>query len=41
MILGLDFITHDNRSITIAKDNLLISTNSQISPIINELTLEL
>jgi len=38
MILGLDFITHDNRSITITTYYLLISTNSQISPIIDELT---
>ena len=41
MILGLDFIVHDNRSITITKDYLLISTNSQMSPIIYELTSEL
>ncbi|KAG4935943.1 hypothetical protein JHK85_050862 [Glycine max] len=40
-ILGLDFIIHDNRSITITKDYLLISTNSQMSPIIDELTSEL
>ena len=38
MILGLDFIIHDNRSITITKDYLLIFTNSQMSPIIDELT---
>ena len=41
MILGLNFIVHDNRSITITKDYLLISTNSQMSPIIDELTSEL
>jgi len=41
MILGLDFIIHDNRSVTITKDYLLISTNSQMSPIIGELTLKL
>jgi len=41
MILGLYFITHDNRSITIIKDYLLISTNSQMSPMIDELTSEL
>ena len=41
MILGLDFIIHDNRSVTITKDYLLISTNSQMSPIIDELTSEL
>ena len=41
MILGLDFIVHDNRSITITKDYLLISTNSQMSPIIDELTSKL
>jgi len=28
IILGLDFIVHDNRSVTITKDYLLISTNS-------------
>ena len=41
MILGLDFIIHDNRSVTITKDYLLISTNSQMPPIIDELTSEL
>ncbi|KAH1262256.1 hypothetical protein GmHk_02G004924 [Glycine max] len=41
MILGLYFITHDNRSITIIKYYLLISTNSQMSPMIDELTSEL
>ena len=41
MILGLDFIIHDNISVTITKDYLLISTNSQMSPIIDELTSEL
>jgi len=41
MILGLDFIIHDNKSVTITKDYLLISTNSQMSPIIDELTSEL
>ena len=41
MILGLNFIIHDNRSVTITKDYLLISTNSQMSPIIDELTSEL
>ena len=41
MILGLDFIMHDNRSITATKNYLLISTNSQMSPIIDELTSEL
>ena len=41
MILGLDFIVHDNRIVTITKDYLLISTNSQRSPIIDELTSEL
>ena len=41
MILGLDFIIHNNRSITITKDYLLISTNSQMSPIIDEITSEL
>ena len=41
MILGLDFIMHDDRSITITKYYLLISTNSQMSPIIDELTSEL
>ena len=30
MILGLDFIKHDNISVTITKDYLLISTNSQM-----------
>ena len=40
MILGLNFIVHDNRSVTITKDYLLISTNSQMSPIIEELTSE-
>jgi len=40
-ILGLDFIVHDNISVTITKDYLLISTNSQMSPIIDELTSEL
>ena len=38
MILGLDFIVHDNRSIIITKDYLLISANSQMSSIIDELT---
>ena len=41
MILGLDFIVHNNRSVTIIKDYLLISTNSQKLPIIDELTSEL
>ena len=41
MILGLNFIIHDNRSVTITKDYLLISTNSQMSPIIDEFTSEL
>jgi len=41
MILGLDFIVHDNRSVIIIKDYLLISTNSQMSPIVDELTSEL
>ena len=41
MILGLDFIKHDNILVTITKDYLLISTNSQMSPIIDELTSEL
>ena len=41
MILGLDFIVHDNITVTITKDYLLISTNSQRSPIIDELTSEL
>ena len=41
MILGLNFTIHNNRSITITKDYLLISTNSQMSPIIDELTSEL
>jgi len=41
MILGLDFIVHNNRSVTIIKDYLLISTNSQMLPIIDELTSEL
>jgi len=41
MILGLDFIIHNNRSVTITKDYLIISTNSQMSPIIDELTSEL
>jgi len=41
MILGLDFIVHDNRSATVTKDYLLISTNSQMPPIIDELTSEL
>ena len=41
MILGFNFIIHDNRSVTIAKDYLLISTNLQMSPIIDELTSEL
>ena len=41
MILGFNFIIHDNRSVTITKDYLLISTNSQMPPIIDELTSEL
>ena len=41
MILGLNLIVHDNRSTTITKDYLLISKNSQMSPIIDELTSEL
>ena len=41
MILGLNLIVHDNRSATITKDYLLISKNSQMSPIIDELTSEL
>jgi len=36
IILGFDFIVHDHRSIIITKNYLLISTNSQMSPIINE-----
>ena len=40
-ILGLDFIVHDNISVTITKDYLLISTNSQMSPIIDEITSKL
>ena len=38
MILGLDRIVHDNTSIIITKNYLLISTNSQMSPIIDKLT---
>ena len=41
MILGLDFIIHNNISITITKDYILISTNSQMSPIIDEISSEL
>ena len=41
MILEHDFIIHNNRSIIITKDYLLISTNSQMSPIIDKLTSKL
>ena len=41
MILRLDFIIYDNISVSITKDYLLISTNSQMSLIIDELTSKL
>jgi len=41
MILGLDFILNENRSLTITKDYLLISDNAQISPLIEEYISEL
>ena len=36
MILGLDFITHDNKLVIITKDYSLISTNSKMSPIMDD-----
>jgi len=36
LVLGLDFILNENRSLTITKDYLLISDNTQPSPIIEE-----
>ena len=36
LVLGLDFILNENRSLTITKDYLLISDNTQLSPLIEE-----
>ena len=41
LVLGLDFILNENRSLTITKDYLLISDNTQLSPIIEEYISEL
>jgi len=41
LVLGLDFILNENRSLTITKDYLLISDNTELSPIIEEFISEL
>ena len=41
LILGLDFILSENRSLTITKDYLLISDNAQLAPLVEEYISEL